>query len=120
MEVDRWFQNHAPVVDITENEVPWTLVTCKSRTPPQSPPSSITTENNYEALTAVDTNKQGLEGETVPAACGEYHKKKLRLLAVGDSLLKGTEAPVCSPDGVSQEVCCIPGAKIRDVADRVP
>lgn len=84
MEVDRWFQNHAPVVDTTENvvdttenEVPWTLVTCKSRTPPQSPPSSITTENNYEALTAVDTNKQGL-------------------------------------------VSCIPGAKIRDVADRVP
>ena len=31
-ETDKWFQNHAPVADTTENEAPWTLVTRKSRT----------------------------------------------------------------------------------------
>ena len=75
-EIDKWFQNHAPVADTTENEAPWTLVTHKSRTLLQSPPSSITTKNRYEALTAVDTHEQGLQGETVPAAHRGYHKKK--------------------------------------------
>ncbi|PKU34838.1 28s ribosomal protein mitochondrial [Limosa lapponica baueri] len=76
MEIDKWFQNHAPVVDTRENEAPWILVTHKSRTLPQSPPSSITTKTRYEALIAVDTHEQGLQGETVPAAHSGYRKKK--------------------------------------------
>ena len=56
-EIDKSFQNHAPMVDTTENEAPWTLVTHKSRTLLQSTPSSITTENRHEALTAVDTHE---------------------------------------------------------------
>ncbi|OPJ82772.1 hypothetical protein AV530_014157 [Patagioenas fasciata monilis] len=37
MEKERWLQNHAPIVDTTENEAPWILVTCKSRlNPPES------------------------------------------------------------------------------------
>jgi len=32
MEMGKWLQNHAPVVDITENEAPWTMVAHKSRT----------------------------------------------------------------------------------------
>ncbi|PKU31482.1 rna-directed dna polymerase from mobile element jockey-like [Limosa lapponica baueri] len=43
-EIDKWFRNHIPVVDTTENEAPWTLVTHKSRTMLQPPPSSITTK----------------------------------------------------------------------------
>ncbi|XP_029864855.1 uncharacterized protein LOC115339276 [Aquila chrysaetos chrysaetos] len=98
MEVDRWFQNRAPVVDTAENAAPWTLVTHKSRTLLRSPPSSITAKNRYEALTAVDTHEQGLRGETVPAAHSGYRKKKRRVLVVGDSLLRGTEVPICRPD----------------------
>jgi len=41
-ETEKWFQNHGPEVDTTENEPPWTLVTCKSKTRLQPPPSSIT------------------------------------------------------------------------------
>ena len=44
-EIDKWFQNRAPVADTTENEAPCTLVTHKSRTLLQSPSSSITTKN---------------------------------------------------------------------------
>ena len=39
---------------------------------------------------------------------------------VDDSLLRGTEAPICQPDRESHEVCCLPGAKIRGMAKRVP
>jgi len=45
MEIDKWFQNHASVVDTTENEAPWTLVTHKNRTLLQPPPSTITAKN---------------------------------------------------------------------------
>lgn len=54
MEIDKWFQNDGPLMDTTENEAPWTLLTHKSRTLLQSPSSSITTKTRYEALTAVD------------------------------------------------------------------
>ena len=42
------------------------------------------------------------------------------MIAVGDSLLRGTEAPICRPDALSREVCCFPGARIRDVTERLP
>ena len=75
-EIEKWFQDHAPVADTTENKVPRTLVTHESRTLLQCPPSSITTKTRYEALTAVDTREQGLQGETVSAAHSGYRKKK--------------------------------------------
>jgi len=56
----------------------------------------------------------------MPAAHSRYHKKKQQVPLVGNSLLKGTEAPICRPDRESREVCCLPGAKVRDVAERVP
>jgi len=42
-------------------------------------------------------------------------KKKRRVVVVGDSLLRGTEAAVCRPDLTAREVCCLPGARIKDV-----
>jgi len=30
------------------------------------------------------------------------------------------EAPICRPDTLSGEVCCLPGAHIRDVTKRLP
>jgi len=47
-------------------------------------------------------------------------KKKRRVVVVGDSLLRGTEAAVCRPDLTAREVCCLPGARIKDVTDRLP
>jgi len=103
-----------------ETEAPWTLVTHKSRTPLQRPPSSIATNNKYEALTTVDTQEQGLQEETTPAAHSGYCTKRPRVLVVGDSLLRGTEVPICQPDREAREVCCLLGAKVRDVAERRP
>jgi len=93
MKIDKCFQNHGSVVGTTENEAPWILVTHKSRTLLQPSPSSITTENRYEALTTTET--QCLQEEAIPAAHNSYRKKKRQVLTVGDSLLRGIESPIC-------------------------
>lgn len=38
---------------------------------------------------------------------------------MGDSLFKGTKAPICWPDRESQEICSFPGVKNRDISKRV-
>jgi len=47
-------------------------------------------------------------------------KNKSRVIVIGDSLLKGTEGPICQPDSSHREVCCLPGAGVRDVATKLP
>ena len=42
-----------------------------------------------------------------------------RVLVIGDSLLRGTEAPICCPDNISREVYFLPRARIRDVTERL-
>lgn len=41
------------------------------------------------------------------------------MLVIGDSSLRGTEVPICRPDNLSREVCCLPGAHSRDIARRL-
>lgn len=38
---------------------------------------------------------------------------------MGDSLLKGTEGPICQPDPAHREICCFPGPWVRDFAKKV-
>ena len=47
-------------------------------------------------------------------------RKGRRGTVVGDSLLWGTEGSICRPDLTCREVCCLPGAHIRDIARKVP
>lgn len=47
-------------------------------------------------------------------------RKACKVLVIGDSLLRGTEAPICCPDSFSREVCCLPGARICNVTERLP
>jgi len=35
-------------------------------------------------------------------------------------MLRGTEAPICRLDREARDVCCLLGAKVQDVAKRVP
>ncbi|KAF7243698.1 Polyribonucleotide nucleotidyltransferase, partial [Varanus komodoensis] len=46
-------------------------------------------------------------------------KVQQQVIVVGDSLLRGTEAAVCRPNPETREVCCLLGACIRHVKDRV-
>ena len=43
-----------------------------------------------------------------------------REIVVRDSLLRGMEGLICSPDLTSMELCCLPGAHIRDITRKVP
>ena len=43
-----------------------------------------------------------------------------REIVVGDSLLRGMEGPICRPNPTCREVCCLPGAHIRDITRKVP
>jgi len=47
-------------------------------------------------------------------------RKKNRVIVISDSLLRGTEGPICRPDPSHREVCCIPGAQIRLVTRNLP
>jgi len=47
-------------------------------------------------------------------------KKKRSVIVRGDSLLNGTEGPVCQPDPFHREVCCLPGTRVSDVARKLP
>jgi len=47
-------------------------------------------------------------------------RKEGRVIMVGDSLLRGTEGPICRPDLSHQEVCCLPEAWVRDVTRKLP
>jgi len=41
------------------------------------------------------------------------------VIVVGDSLLSGAEAPICYPESLSREVCCLSGAHVKDVTERL-
>lgn len=89
----------------------------------RSPPSSFTRKNKYVALVTIDgldSQGQVLHEETILAACSGYHKKKRHVLVVGDPLLKGIETSLFQPDRESQDVCCLPRARIWDITVRVP
>jgi len=38
----------------------------------------------------------------------------------GDSLLRGTEGPMCWADPPHKEFCCLPGAWVRDMTRKLP
>lgn len=46
-------------------------------------------------------------------------RKGRRVIVVGNSLPWGTEGSICRPDPTCKEVCCLPGAHIRDIARKV-
>uniref|UniRef100_A0A8B9I413 Uncharacterized protein n=1 Tax=Anser brachyrhynchus TaxID=132585 RepID=A0A8B9I413_9AVES len=47
-------------------------------------------------------------------------KKERRVIVVGDSLLRGTERPICRVDPYHREVCSLPRAKIMDITRTFP
>lgn len=114
-------------VNLRDKEV-WREVSPRrgKRKPSQSlPPSQLPLNNRYEVLELQgQVNGDGgvdLSSES-PRACHSppclrtsSTKKKRRVIVVGDSLLRGTEGPICRPDPSHREVCCLPGAQIRDV-----
>lgn len=49
-----------------------------------------------------------------------FAKNDRRVIVIGDSLLRGMKGPVCQPDTTCREVCCFPGACVRDISMKLP
>ena len=39
---------------------------------------------------------------------------------MGDSILRGVEGPICRPDPLHREVCCLPGGRVNDLKAKLP
>lgn len=62
-----------------------------------------------------DSSRDSSEvGELKPCVCA---KEKRYMIVTGDSFLQAMEASICQPDLMSQEVCCLPEARVQDVAE---
>ncbi|RMC06501.1 hypothetical protein DUI87_15937 [Hirundo rustica rustica] len=99
---------------------------------PSCPPSpgQVPLQNRYEALD-LESQTDNLEENYLPSETSNYNsskkriitsniKKKRRVIVVGDSLLRGTEGPICRPDPSHREVCCLPGTQVRNITERLP
>ena len=102
----------------------------KQTTPQPVPPSQVPLQNRYEAL-----ELKGL-GDVDVGACPscrrgcprlvsllpillQLSQEKRRAVIIADSLLRGTGDPVCHLDVSHRKVCCLPGARVRDVARNI-
>ncbi|GAB0205185.1 hypothetical protein GRJ2_002984100 [Grus japonensis] len=107
---------------------------CGRRTFSSSPtlPSHVPMCNRYEAL-AVEghLNEDMDDSQDTPEVAPRPKtpmlqvvttpiKKKRRVIVVGDSLLKGTEGLICRADPPLREVCCFPGACVKDITRKLP
>jgi len=96
---------------------------------PPSPPQMLLC-NRYEALKPEEqANDKADEGprmglprtrQSAPCIMTSSTEKQRRVIAIGHSLLRGTEGPICRPDLSHREVCCLPGAQVRDIARTLP
>jgi len=67
------------------------------------------------------TSEEALRSEGPPSHITTSSKrKKRRVIAVGDFQLRGTEGPICRADPPLREVCCLPGAGVKDIAGKLP
>ena len=56
--------------------------------------------------------------ESVPVAQKRRGESR-RAIVIGDSIVRGTDRRFCGSERDSRMVCCLPGARVRDVSDRV-
>ena len=47
-------------------------------------------------------------------------RRERKVAVVGDSLLRRSEGPICRPNLSRREVCCLPGAWVRDITRKLP
>ncbi|KGL89130.1 hypothetical protein N301_03229, partial [Charadrius vociferus] len=101
------------------------------RNPSQPPsPSQLPLHNRYGALEIEDNATEDGEDDPTSELPRASHspprlrtsstKKGRKVIVVGDSLLKGTEGPICRPDPSHREVICLPGARIKDTQRKLP
>ena len=85
----------------------------------------LTLTNRYEVLATCVDKEEGCRedaltdrGTVVQEAIQEGGAKR-QVVVVGDSIIRGIDSILCKPDQESRMVCCLPGARVRDISDRL-
>ena len=92
----------------------------------ESTPVAVPLDNKYSCLSTVGgdslpggSNRDcGSGTESVPVA-QKGRDKKRRTLVIGDSIVRGSDRRFCGRQKDTRMVVCLPGARVRDVSDRV-
>ena len=103
---------------------------CRRALPVSPQPPQLPLQNRYSALQG-QLDNGGDDGspqlvalpksdQSSPSIKTSSIRKKQRVIVVGDSLLKGAEGPICRPDPLHREVCCLPGVRVKDVRKKLP
>ncbi|XP_074667595.1 uncharacterized protein LOC141917867 [Strix aluco] len=97
-------------------------------------PSMVSLHNRFGALELLSEEEKEEESETNkeedpgpprpghsrPGIKTSSKKNPRRVNVVGDSILRGIEGPICRPDPLHREVCCLPGACVKDLMAKLP
>lgn len=59
-------------------------------------------------------------GRPMPCITAMFRRKKKRIIVIDDSLLRGTEGPICQAAPSHREVCCPPRAQVKDISRKRP
>ena len=111
---------------VTPKREAWVTARRDKKQSVQRSPVAVPLQNRYSVLdavaeedsTEVNQGVQVLGGEPVlDAQVGKGRKS--RVLVIGDSMVKGTDRRFCGKERDSRLVCCLPGARVNDVSDRV-
>uniref|UniRef100_UPI00398EB7F6 uncharacterized protein n=1 Tax=Pristiophorus japonicus TaxID=55135 RepID=UPI00398EB7F6 len=92
----------------------------------QGSPVVIPLQNRYTALSTVegdDSSGEGsssqVHGTVAGSVAQEGRKKSGRAIVIGDSMVRGIDRRFCGRNRDSRMVCCLPGARVKDVSERV-
>ncbi|XP_051897466.1 40S ribosomal protein S24 isoform X2 [Pristis pectinata] len=87
---------------------------------------AVPLSNRFSALEAVEGDDlQGpscsyqVSGTGTGTAAQKGRVGKRRAVVIGDSKVRETDTRFCGSEHKSRMVCCLPGARVRDVTDRV-
>ncbi|XP_072928743.1 uncharacterized protein [Hemitrygon akajei] len=97
-----------------------------SRQREKSTPVAVPIKNKYTVLDTVGgddlpgTSCSGpVSGTEVGPATRKGRREEKRAVVIGYSIVRGADRRFCGEDRESWMVCCFPGARVRDISDRV-
>ena len=99
----------------------WQLVPSGTKRKAPAPPKGLQLQNRFTTLKAEeepDMLSSRSCGSPDPKSC-KTPRRKLQVTVVGHSLLLGTEASICPPDGSSRDTCSLLGTWIWGVVERL-
>ncbi|MEE6469554.1 hypothetical protein FKM82_008668 [Ascaphus truei] len=67
-----------------------------------------------------ETNSSSSQGNSSSSTVGTQDAQiQRKIVGVGDSIIRKVDRAICCHDRMYRTVCCLPGARVRHIADRV-